>query len=754
MKRILPYIIPIALIMSGCTLLGNSSEDGNVTETHPEPLVTTVSAPNPDDTARQYLDAWKMGDYGTMYGLLSPLSQDGMDLEMFVETYEEIERSGAVVGVDYQIVSSLVENPHEAEVRYRTALDSAVVGEFDRETSMNLKLIDDSWRVIWTESLILPGLTEGNRLRLQPVTLTRANVYDRNGLALAAQANAASLWITPNQIGDDDAEDAMLTQLRRLFDLPSTDEIVTRYDPFRGTDFVTPLGEVSLEDYQQVSEALSSTGGSLARTYSTRYYPGNGLTPYAGGTAPHSIGFVSWIREEDLEAYQALGYQGDEFVGQMGVEQSYEAELRGVPGGKLLLTDADGFDLEVFAQRDPQPPYAVYTTLDRDLQTVAQQAIENFNGAVVVLERDTGAVLAMASSPGFDPNLFDPENPNSSWGLGVLNEDPNLPFLNRATLGQYPPGSIFKIITMAAALESGIYEAESIYKCDHFWRELPGVELVDWTLAAGLGASGELSLKGGLQRSCNPWFYHIGLTLFSQEMPSAISDMAQGFGLGQKTGIEIDEEAGLVPSPENKLDLYGEEWKAIDPVQMAIGQSYLLVTPLQVARYVAAVGNGGTLFRPQLIQSIENAEGEVLQDFSPDPQGQLPVSEENLAAIQEAMVSVVADPRGTAYRKFLGANLNIAGKTGSATSGDVTESHAWFAGYTFEEREDLEDIVIVVLLEHQGEGSTWAAPVFRRVAEAYFKGRPISLYPWESRIRVERTPEPEEEVQSTPTPSP
>ena len=754
MKRILATIISIALVMSGCTLLGNSSEDGDPTETLPKPLVTTVFAPNPDDTARQYLDAWKMSDYGAMYSLLSPLSQDGMDLEMFVETYEEIERSGAVIGVDYQIVSSLVENPHEAEVRYRIVLDSAVVGEFDRETSMNLKLIDDGWRVIWTESLILPGLTGGNRLRLQPVTPTRANIYDRNGLALAAQANAASLWIVPNKIGGDDAEDAMLTQLRRLFDLPTTDEIVTRYEPFRGTDFVTPLGEVSLEDYQQVSEELSTIGGALARTYSTRYYPGKGLTPYAGGTAPHSVGFVSWIREEDHKDYQALGYQGDEFVGQMGVEQSYEAELRGVPGGKLVLTDAGGVVLEVLAQRDPQLPYAVYTTLDRDLQTVAQQAIENFNGAVVVLERDTGAVLAMASSPGFDPNLFDPDNPNSNWGLGVLDEDPNLPFLNRATLGQYPPGSIFKIITMAAAVESGLYEAESIYDCGHFWRELPGVELVDWTLAAGLGASGELTLKGGLQRSCNPWFYHIGLTLFSQEMPSAISDMARGFGLGQKTGIEIDEEAGLVPDPANKLELYGEEWRAIDPVQMAIGQSYLLVTPLQVARYVAAVGNGGTLFRPQLIQSIENAEGEVLQDFSPDPQGQLPVSEENLAAIQEAMVNVVTDPRGTAYRKFLGANLNIAGKTGTATSGDVTESHAWFVGYTFEEREDLEDIVIVVLLEHQGEGSSWAAPVFRRVVEAYFKGRPISLYPWESRIRVERTPEPEDEIQSTPSPSP
>ena len=733
-------------------LFGCSSGEGESTVTNPVPEITTISAPDPDIVARAYLDAWTRDDHDAMYALLSPLSQDGIGQEEFTEVYETLTRSGAILQVDYEIVSALIENPQDAEVRYRVLMESAVVGPFDRETNMRLKNVDGDWRVIWDESLILPGLADGHQLRLERVTPTRANIYDRNGLALAAQAEAAALWVVPNQIGDEDAETEMLATLRRLFDLPSTEDLESRYAPFRGTDFVTPLGEVGLSDYQQVSEPLTSVGGTQVRMYSSRYYPGLGLTPYAGGTAPHAGGFVSWIREEDLDAYQALGYEGDEFVGQMGVEQSYEDALRGVPGGRLILADEEGFELEVLARRDPQPPYAVYTSIDRDLQTVAQQAIEYFNGAVVVLERDTGAVLAMASSPGFDPNLFDPQNPNGSWGLQVLNQDPNLPFLNRATLGQYPPGSIFKIITMATALESGLYDPESVYKCEHYWRELPGVELVDWTLAKGLGSPGDLTLKGGLERSCNPWFYHIGLTLFSQDLPAALSEMARGFGLGEKTGIEIDEEAGLVPDPENKQEIYGEEWRAIDPVQMAIGQSYLQVTPLQVARYIAAVGNGGTLYRPQLIQRIETAEGEVLQDFTPDPQGKLPVSEENLAAIQEAMTNVVTDPRATAYRKFLGVNTNIAGKTGTATSGDLTDSHAWFAGYTFEELEDQPDIAIVVILEYQGEGSDWAAPVFRRVAEAYFKGRPISLYPWEARIRVERTPEPEEEATATPTP--
>ena len=185
-------------------------------------------------------------------------------------------------------------------------------------------------------------------------------------------------------------------------------------------------------------------------------------------------------------------------------------------------------------------------------------------------------------------------------------------------------------------------------------------------------------------------------------------------------------------------------------MQLAIGQSVLLVTPLQVARYAAAIGNGGTLYRPQLVLKIQNAEGEILREFTADPQAQLPVSPENLAAIQEAMVNVVEKSGATAYRKFLGLNLNVAGKTGTAsTEGDP---HAWFAGYSYEEREDKPDIAIAVILENQGEGSDWAAPVFRRIIETYFKGRPLTLYPWESRIWVERTPEPDEEADETPSP--
>ena len=630
-------LILLSLLVCACSLFESSSPTSDVTPNLPDPGVTTIPAPDPDTIARDFLDAWKSNDYPVMYGMLTALAQDGLSLEEFSDRYEEIHRTAAITGVDTQIISSLVMSPGQAEVRFRTVLHSAVVGDISRENRMDLRREDGDWQVAWTEAMILPELTGGNGLRMYQYTPTRANIYDRNGLALAAQTDAVALWIVPNQIGDEEAEEAMLSTLRRLLDVPTNDEIRYLYEPFRDTDFYTGLGEVALEDFQLVQGTITSLGGVQWERYSTRFYLGGGLTPYNGGLAPHAVGYVSWIPKEVVEDYQKLGYQGDEYVGHMGLEFAYETELRGRPGGTLYLIDPNGTEIEILASHDSEPPYAVYTTLDRELQRYAQQAIENFNGAVVVLERDTGAVLAIASSPGFDSNLFDTNNRNSSYGLSKLSEDSDQALLNRATLGIYPLGSVFKIITMAAALESEYYVPDTIYNCTLEFRELAGWIGYDWRYEKELPAAGEITLTQGLEKSCNPYFWHIGLDLYNQGLETALPEMARGFGLGQLTGIEIDEDAGLVPDPENKVEMLDEEWRASDAVQLAIGQSFLQVTPVQVARFIAAVGNGGTIYRPQIVQSVENAIGEVLHEFQPEVQGQLPVSSENLEAIHQAM---------------------------------------------------------------------------------------------------------------------
>jgi penicillin-binding protein 2 len=756
--RRIPVLITMIILLSACSR-GEGTASPSASPTLPEPGLTSIPAPSPDETARRFLEAWRSEDFAAMYDQLSPLTQDGLSLEEFSNRYAEIHSTAALTNVDFQIVSSLVVSPYIAEVRYRVTLTSAVVGDITREVRMDLSrdLHDQEWKVAWTPATIMPKLETDNGLRLYQNTPTRANIYDRNGKAFAVQEDAVALYIIPNQIGDDDAEASMLRTLRNLLDLATDGEISFRYENRRDTDFYTALGEVALTNYRSVEGRLDALGGVEGIPYSTRFYPGGGLTPFSGGYAPHSVGYVGWIQPTDLENYLARGYRQDEYVGQMGLEFAYEDELRGQAGGTLYLVNSSGQDQELVAARDPEPPYAVYSTLDRDLQRYAQQAIEDFVGAIVVLERDTGAVLAMVSSPGFDPNLFDTNNSNSAYVINDLFQNPNIPLLNRATHGLYPPGSVFKIITMAAALESGLYTPETIYSCGHYFTELEGITLTDWRLEKELPAAGDITLMQGLEMSCNPYFWHIGLDLFVRDSPTAIPDMAKLFGLGQPTGIEIGDDGGWVPDPESKLARIGEEWMANDPVQMAIGQGFLQVTPLQVARYVAAIGNGGTLYQPQLVLRVENAEGDIRQEFEGEEQGRLPLSPENIEAIQIAMANVVSEPYATAYRKFLGLNLNVAGKTGTATTGDFTDPHAWFVGYTFEEREDKPDIAIAVVVEQIGEGSDWAAPIFRRVTEAYFKGGPQYLYPWEARIRVPKTPTPtpgveESDVEETPTP--
>jgi penicillin-binding protein 2 len=311
---------------------------------------------------------------------------------------------------------------------------------------------------------------------------------------------------------------------------------------------------------------------------------------------------------------------------------------------------------------------------------------------------------------------------------------------------------------MAAALESEVFTPETIRNCPLIWEEFPGTPLYDWRYERELPAQGNLSLTQALERSCNTYFYQIGYELFNEGFETALSEMARGFGLGEPTGIEIGDEAGLVPDPETKEEIFNEEWGPQDSVNLAIGQSFLEVTPLQVARFIAALGNGGTLYQPQVVSRIQSAEGEVEFEFEPVVQGQLPISADNLAAIQEAMVLVTSSPDGTASRTLrypYTIGIKTAGKTGTATSGEFTDPHSWFAGYTIEEREDKPDIAIVVIVEEKGEGSTWAAPIFRRVVEAYFYGRPQRLYPWEARLGVPATPSPtpdSEDGEGTPTP--
>lgn len=731
MKLRSAILLVLMLVLTACNGGTGKIPNGAPTPTLRDPSVSVTSVPEPTEAARTFLESWKADNYAAMYAQLTLLSKDALVEGDFSNHLKDVSATMSLKSLDYDILQSLIKNPTEAQVAYRMTYHTVLVGDVVRETVMNLSWQDKAWKVQWEDGMVLPELRGGNHLNMDISVPARGNIYDATGSALAAQSDAVALGIVPGQINPD-TEGALLSEVSRLTNL-NPDYIRSLYQ-YAQPDWYIPIGDVSAQAIQQRFSVLSSLGGLEMNSYNTRYY--------FDQAAAHVTGYVQPIPAERVDEYRRLGYRVDERVGMTGLENWGEKYLTGQRGASLYVIDQQGNVVTRLGQTDSQPADEIYSTLNKNLQVQAQRALEGFRGAVVVLERNTGRVLAMASSPTFDPNLFDPNNKNSGWLLGDVYDQNQIPLLNRATMSAYPLGSVFKIITMAAALETGVFTKDSEYNCTHTFTELQGVTLYDWTYEKDRPASGLLTLPQGLMRSCNPWFYHIGLELYSLGYTEDVSKMARAFGLGATTGFELDEVAGNMPNPVNENDA----------VQLAIGQGAMLATPIQVARFVAAVGNGGTLFRPQVVEKVTTPDGEPLISFKPEAQGTLPVSPENLKIIQDAMRSVVADNRGTAHFVLSGLQVPIYGKTGTATNSTGT-SHAWFAGYTAAGREDLPDIAIAVIAENAGEGSEIAAPIFRRVVEAYFFGKPLRLYPWESSFFVTKTPTPEGGI-PTETPQP
>ena len=709
-------LVVFLFILAGCVpaVLTNTPLPpvSAVTSSNPSP---SPDLPDPKLTARAYLDAWKNEDYITMYGWLTPLSQDAFSLDDFIRLHRGIAAKMSLTEIDYEILSALTQSS-SAQVAYRVRFSTILAGGMERDAVMHLALEKDggdAWRVQWERTMILPELAGDNTLTMQYRAPARGNIYDRNGHALVAQADAVSIGLVVG--GTDPAQEADLFYTLWLLTGIHPDKIHEKLAAAKDGWYV-PLAEVAAERVAPQFDNLSTFEGLVMEQYRSRYY-------FEGGIAPHVIGYVSQIQPEEVESYQRLGYQQDERVGRTGLEAWAETSLAGKHGGTLYVITPDGDIVTKLAESDPRPAQSLYTTIDRDLQLGAQKTLEGFLGAIVVLERDSGRVLAMASSPNFDPNVFEPTNYNSEFLLNELLANPDTPLLNRATQGQYPLGSVFKLITSAAGIESGLYTSESTYFCGHTFNEIPGVTRYDWTYSWGVPPSGLLTLPEGIMRSCNPWFWHIGLDLYLQGMTTEVANIARGFGLGETIGLEggIAEAAGNVPVPESE----------IDAINNAIGQGDTLVTPLQVARFVAAIGNGGDLMLPQVIERFEDPDGTPTSTFNPVVQRQLPVSPATLGMLQDGMKSVTNDPRGTAYWLFINFPAKIAGKTGTAEA-PPGDPHAWFVGYTFNEDGEKPDIAVAVVLEHAGEGSRVAAPIFKRILEIYYFGSPISLLPWET----------------------
>ncbi len=723
LKKILIILVIFGLLAASCA--------EELPQELPTPQVDVSSAPEVDQAAAFFLSYWENQAYESMYELLSVESRAEVSKDEFVAFYEDSAFSMTLNDISTRLLSSM-KNPQTASAKFKVTFETAMFGTFDREIEMPMRLENGEWKVSWGHGLLLPELAGGNTLQLERVYGERGDIFARDGQKIVDQVTAYALAIIPNQI-EDGREGLLLRYLSELTGR-TPESIQASYEDIRSTNWYVPVGQVAAEEISEpVWTALNSLGGVQLAEFTSRYY-------FGGGIASQTIGYVQSINPEQVDDYKARGYLGDEPIGQAGLEKYAEEALAGKPAASLYVVNPEGQIIASLNQTDARLPQDIVTTIDKNLQIEAQKALLGFRGAAVVMEVETGRILAIASSPNFDPNLFTAENRNSAEQLGDMLNDGQQRLLNRVTQGTYPPGSIFKIIGIAAALESDLYTPETTYYCGHYFEELPGERFKDWTLDKELPPSGTLTLVQGLTRSCNPWFYHIGLDLFRQEGASYLSEFARGFGLGSATGIDqVAEDTGQIVDPASDGDA----------VQQGIGQGDMLVTPLQVVRFTAALANGGTLYRPQVIERITSANGVDVFTFTPETAGTLPVSNETLEAIAEGMRGVVRASIGTANDELGDLSIPIYGKTGTAEN-PLGDSHAWFTGYTDADREDRPDIAITVIVENGGEGSEVGAPVFRRILETYFFGEPLKLYPWEADFYVTRTPTP----LFTPTPLP
>ncbi|NMC84495.1 MAG: hypothetical protein GYA58_04350 [Anaerolineaceae bacterium] len=723
LKKIGILTFALMILLSACGGKGGNQATPSTDNGLPTPVVNTTPVPDVSAAATAFLDKWKAEDYQGMYDMLAQTSQDAINETDFAKRYSDVANALTLVSLDYGITATNIQ-PTTAKVGYQVNFTTSLFSDLQKQTEMNLILENGAWKVQWDDGMIMPELKGGNTLLVNITHPQRGQILDRNGDPIAANTDAVAVGIDPANVSGKSLSN-LLAELALLVQKP-TNVIQDTYNANIEETYI-PVGEASKDSYEKYQNYLTQLGGFVANEYTSRYY-------YSGGVAPQVVGYTYSITAEQLDTYKKMGYAGDERVGQAGLEKTGEEYLAGKPSADLYVMGPDGATVTRLAHVDPQAPDDITTTLDKSLQLQTQKALMGFTGAAVVMEIDTGKILAMASAPDFDPNLFEPENVNSQYSLTGLINDPTTPMWNRAAQSSYPLGSVFKIITMSAALESGMYTPDTTYDCTSQWTELPNETFNDWTYDDGLPPSGELTLVEGLMRSCNPYFYHIALDLFRHKSGTYLADMARQFGLGSATGIEnVAEDTGAINNPTDDGSAS----------QMGIGQGDMLVTPLQVVDFIAAVANGGTLYTPQIIDNITSEDGAVIQSFTPEVRGTLPISQSTLDAVREGMKMVISDKRGTAYSRLHSLEFAVYGKTGTATTSQE-EPHAWFAGYTAEHRTDKPDIAVVVICENSGEGAIYAAPIFRRIVESYFTGEAETLYPWEWQMYLTNTPKPTE----------
>jgi len=448
----------------------------------------------------------------------------------------------------------------------------------------------------------------------------------------------------------------------------------------------------------------------------------------------HLLGYLGEIGPTQLKTLSREGYRMGDEIGQFGLEKAWEKHLRGRSGGQQIEVDALGRQIRILDQKEDVPGHNIFLTMDQDLQESAHRVLKGKPGAVVILEANTSAVLALVSTPAFDPNAFARGISAKEWSRLV--QDKARPLHNKAIQGLYPPGSTFKIVLAIAALEERIVRPETTFPC---YGSIAVGERVfrDWKVTG----HGTVNLYKALVESCDVYFYQLGRELGVDR----IARYARKLGLGERSGIALDgEQAGLIPDTRWKRRRYGEPWYPGETPSVAIGQGYVNVTPLQMANAMAAIANGGNLYQPWFVRKVESLDGKLIRAYGPEKIRSLNLNKRTLTVLRRALKDVVHSNKGTGV-KARSSRVQIAGKTGTAQVakmvGEIIKSedlpypirdHAWFAAYAPAARPE---IVVVILLEHGGHGSK-AAPLAKELIEKYLSLKGQRARPSNDRVKL------------------
>ncbi|PZV12210.1 MAG: penicillin-binding protein 2 [Leptolyngbya sp.] len=528
-----------------------------------------------------------------------------------------------------------------------------------------------------------------NRITLMPIPADRGNIVDRSGALLAANRLARSVYLRPRE----QSKEAWVNTAKRLAPILKVpaEEILEklRQTGFRSALSVRISRDLSLSAFITLAEQSTYFPGLEIRGESTRYYP-------SGKLAAHVLGYISEATEKDLKAHP--DYSMGMLVGQMGIERLANSKLQGVWGGELVEVDATGQQINSLGLKPPVSGQSIRLTLDSNLQRTAEKALANRRGAVVVLDVKTGAVLALASGPTFDPNLFTRRISKQDWQQLQSQENP---FLNRALQG-YPPGSTFKVVTATAGIQSGKFSSDSTLMT------YSAINLGGHLFHEHGQSQGVIGFRDALAFSSNTFFYQVGLAAG----PEAIAKWGHKFGIGDVTNVGLSGGGyGMIPTPAQKEKLFKEPWYGGDTVSMSIGQGLVQTTPLELAVTYAAIANGGWRVKPHLL-------ADKSQTPSMRPQ-KIGINPDTLAVIRAGLKAVVSE--GTARQLSDGSIPPTAGKTGTA---EVVgqKDNALFAGFA---PFNNPQIAVAVVVENGGFGAESAVPIAHEIYKAYFKAKKV-----------------------------